>query len=98
MDKVVKREVIVEKYIECPRCHGYGEVMVRKFAVDSDGSEDIGNTPEVQGCPRCNREGKILISDTEIFWNSIDVKDLSPTQRKHFKAIMRKEVRSKCLR
>ena len=27
------------------------------------------------------------------YWNSVDVMDLSPTQRKHFKEIMRKEVR-----
>ena len=29
------------------------------------------------------------------FWNSYPIKDLSPEQRKHFRAIMRKEVRSK---
>ena len=29
----------------------------------------------------------------EHFWDSIDVMDLSPEQRKHFKEIMRKEVR-----
>ena len=27
------------------------------------------------------------------FWDSIDVNQLSPTQRKHFKRILRKEVR-----
>lgn len=47
------------EYIECPRCRGYGEIMVRKFMVEDDGSEDIGSTPEVSGCPRCMGEGRI---------------------------------------
>ena len=44
---------------QCPNCHGYGEIMVRDRAIDSDGSEDIGNTPYVSICPRCNGEGRI---------------------------------------
>lgn len=47
------------EYIECPRCRGYGEIMIREKLIDSDGSEDIGATPEVSGCPRCNGEGRI---------------------------------------
>ncbi len=44
---------------ECPSCRGYGEIMKRDFALDSDGSEDIGGTPYVSGCPKCNGEGEI---------------------------------------
>ena len=44
---------------ECPSCRGYGEIMKRDMAIDSDGSEDIGNTPYVSICERCNGEGII---------------------------------------
>lgn len=44
---------------ECPKCHGRCEIMVREKLIDSDGSEDIGATPHVEVCPRCNGEGVI---------------------------------------
>jgi len=46
---------------ECPQCHGFGEIMIRGRLVDSDGSEDIGATPEVSVCPKCKGEGKVMI-------------------------------------
>jgi len=63
------------KKMECPRCHGYGEVMTRDRAIDSDGSEDIGNTPYPIACPRCKGEGEI---------------DLKERERKHIQQIKRK--------
>lgn len=39
-------------------------------------------------CPKCH-----TIHNTTGFWNSYPIEDLSPEQRKHFKTIMRKEVR-----
>ena len=36
---------------------------------------------------------EVLVYGRDHFWLSADVKNLSPEQRKHFKAIMRKEVR-----
>jgi len=44
---------------ECPICRGYGEIMKRDDGIDSDGSADIGNTPYIAICPRCDGEGKI---------------------------------------
>lgn len=44
---------------ECPWCHGYGEIMTRDKAIDSDGSEDIGNTPYPTACLGCKGEGVI---------------------------------------
>ena len=44
---------------ECPNCHGYGEVMYRERLIESDGSEDIGATPEVRCCTRCDGKGSI---------------------------------------
>lgn len=44
---------------ECPSCRGYGEVMYREKLIDSDGSEDIGATPEVRICTRCKGEGEL---------------------------------------
>ena len=37
----------------------------------------------------------VASDEKESFWESIPVSELSPEQRKHFKRIMRKEVRSK---
>jgi Zn finger protein HypA/HybF involved in hydrogenase expression len=48
-----------KKYMECPQCHGDCEIMVRERLIDEDGSEDIGATPHVEVCQRCNGEGKI---------------------------------------
>jgi len=53
---------MVVKEIEhkiCPRCQGRGEIMHRVFAIDSDESEDIGNTPHPITCPRCNGIGEV---------------------------------------
>lgn len=51
----------VKVKVECKRCHGYGETMTREKLVDSDGSEDIGATPQISGCLACNGEGTIEI-------------------------------------
>ncbi len=42
-------------YKECPSCRGYGEVMER------NPSWDPAATPYVEGCSRCNGEGKIVV-------------------------------------
>ena len=58
-NQMKKNELDEKKYVECPRCHGKGEIMVRDFAIEDDGSEDIGGTPYPESCPRCNGEGKV---------------------------------------
>ena len=52
-------ELDEKEYVECPRCLGVGEVMVRYSMLEDDGSEDIGGTPYPESCPRCNGEGKV---------------------------------------
>ena len=59
-------------------------------------SEKSLSTPQTSVERRVMGEGKEASSDNDSydsFWDSIDVKDLSPTQREHFRAIMRKEVK-----
>lgn len=51
---------IMSEKRNCPNCNGYGEIMYREKLIDSDGSEDIGATPEVMVCPTCNGEGKVV--------------------------------------
>ncbi len=44
--------------VDCKRCQGMGEIMVREKLIDSDGSEDIGATPHPEGCPKCYGSGQ----------------------------------------
>lgn len=58
-----------KKKIRCPRCRGLGEIMKREKSVDTDGSEDIGNTPYVSVCPRCLGECEIDLGKPKFYSN-----------------------------
>ena len=59
-----------KKKIRCPRCRGLGEIMKREKSVDTDGSEDIGNTPYVSVCPKCLGEGEVDLGKPKFYKNS----------------------------
>lgn len=62
--------MIDKKKIRCPRCRGLGEIMKREKAVDSDGSEDIGNTPYVSVCLRCHGECELDLGKPKFYKDS----------------------------
>ena len=108
MAKVVKREVVLRNYMDRERCYSmyfYTTTECRdcpklkkcKEQKESEKSVNVvvgssKSTVKVEGTPR------FLETSTDSrgsFWNSYPISELTPEQRKHFKAIMRKEVRSK---
>ena len=107
MDKVVKRELkLAFNCLECkkpfilwhdgeglvtticPKCH---------LTLNTTGEKEESEKSVSQRIPMgfTHRESNFSTDSRDSFWNSYPIKQLTPEQRKHFKAIMRKEVRSK---
>ncbi|GAH74306.1 unnamed protein product [marine sediment metagenome] len=108
MGKVVKREVIVKKEKHIIWYGGpSGHIPLREEKESEKSAKR--NTRAVKGDTRsavtARAVGKQAETDSrdsfsrlpmwgKTYWNnSIDAMDLSPEQRKHFKTIMRKEVK-----
>ena len=61
---------------------------------DSGGSKSVAT--ELGKSPLISENPNTLETDSkDSFWNSYPIENLTPEQRRHYKAIMRKEVRSK---
>lgn len=77
MDKVVKREVVIQKESEKSAKRNTRAVKgTTRSAVTARAVENQAET-----------------DSRDSSWNSYPIEELSPEQRKHFKEIMRKEAR-----
>lgn len=99
MDKVAKREVILKKRASKMFTNPTDALEAFNELVELKESEKSAkrNTRAVKGDTRSAVTARAVENQAETdsrdsFWNSIDVMDLTPEQREHLKAVMRKEV------